>query len=100
MIADSQPAANASPKSSRTSTSAAALATLLLLSALTSCALNTSPKPGILNIYAPDVLRLKAGEQVQTVDGIYKAQTDEVWHSDKRYRQLEIDYLGKLESGK
>jgi len=57
--------------------------------ALTSCATNSSPNVGNLNIYQPSTLSLKAGTKVQTVEGIYQAQTNEVWHSDKRFRELE-----------
>jgi hypothetical protein len=42
-----------------------------------------------LNIYQPSILALKAGTRVETKEGIYTPQTDEVWHSDKRYRELE-----------
>jgi hypothetical protein len=42
-----------------------------------------------LNIYQASVLKIKAGTVIETVDGIYTAQTDEVWHSDKRFREQE-----------
>jgi hypothetical protein len=42
-----------------------------------------------LNIYQPSTLRLIKAEPIQTKDGIYTPQTDEVWHSDARYRRLE-----------
>jgi hypothetical protein len=29
------------------------------------------------------------GTPVQTKEGVYTPATDEVWHSDKRYRELE-----------
>lgn len=45
--------------------------------------------PGKLNIYQPSILKLEGGKAVQTHDGIYTPQTNEVWHSDKRYRELE-----------
>ncbi len=58
-----------------------------------SCATKPAPLPPIvapvLNIYQPSVLILRAGAVVETTNGIYTAQTDEVWHSDKRYRELE-----------
>jgi len=40
-------------------------------------------------IYQPSILKLKANLSVQTNDGIYTPQVDEVWHSDKRFRELE-----------
>jgi hypothetical protein len=56
-----------------------------------------SPSPEIrnLNLYQPSTLSLKAGTKVQTVEGIYQAQTDEIWHSDKRFRQLERKVYNK-----
>jgi hypothetical protein len=48
-----------------------------------------SPELGNLNIYQPPTLRLKAGIGIRTVDGVYTPQTNEIWHSDKRYRELE-----------
>lgn len=42
-----------------------------------------------LNIYQPPTLILPKGTKIQTKEGIYTSQTEEVWHSDKRYRELE-----------
>jgi hypothetical protein len=39
------------------------------------------------------MLRLPAGQPVQTKDGPYRPAKDEVWHSDARYRQLEQENL-------
>lgn len=39
-----------------------------------------------MTLYSPPFLRLKAGGTVQTVDGVYRAQVDEVWHSDAEYQ--------------
>jgi hypothetical protein len=47
------------------------------------------------NILQPNILRLKQGTELITVDGRYIAQTDEVWHSDARYRKLEREFLYK-----
>lgn len=47
-----------------------------------------APLPA-LNIYQPSILTLTPGTPVQTEGGIYTPQTREVWHSDKRYRDLE-----------
>jgi hypothetical protein len=56
---------------------------------LISCAKSSSTSSASLKIYQPTILRLKANEPIQTVDGIYTPQIDEVWHSDKRFRELE-----------
>ena len=67
----------------------ATLAIVIPLIGLTSCAKNYSPNVGNLNIYQPSTLRLQKALPIQTRDGIYTPQTDEIWHSDKRYRILE-----------
>jgi len=56
---------------------------------LTSCGGSSSPKTTTLNIYQPSSLKLKAGQPIQTEEGVYTPQTDEVWHSDARFRKLE-----------
>jgi len=56
---------------------------------LTSCGGNSAPKTTSLNIYQPSSLKLKEGQPIQTEEGIYTPQSDEVWHSDARYRKLE-----------
>ena len=65
------------------------LAAAMMPFVLTSCVTSSSPNVGNLNLYQPPTLHLKAGTKVQTVEGIYQAQTNEVWHSDKRFRELE-----------
>ena len=69
----------------------------IALTGLTSCATTSLPNVGNLNIYQPSTLRLKKNSTVQTKDGVYTPQTDEVWHSDARYRKLEreVYYLPK-----
>jgi hypothetical protein len=32
---------------------------------------------------------LEEGKQIETKEGFYTPQTEEVWHSDKRFRELE-----------
>lgn len=64
-------------------------AALLLLTAglLTSCA---SPSPTVadsMTLYSPPFLRLPAGTEVKTLDGIYRSQAEEVWHSDTEYQR-------------
>jgi hypothetical protein len=49
----------------------------------------------VLNIYQPSILSLEKGKPVQTKDGIYTPETDEVWHSDKRFRLLERELYYK-----
>jgi hypothetical protein len=59
---------------------------------LAGCVVKPAPPEPVsspLNIYQPSILALKAGTRVETKEGIYTPQTDEVWHSDKRYRELE-----------
>ena len=64
----------------------------LMLIGLTSCETVLPPNVSGLNIYQPSTLRLTKGEAIQTRDGIYTPQTDEVWHSDARYRRLEREF--------
>ena len=64
-----------------------AIATPLI--GLTSCVSGSNPKTTTLNIYQPSSLKLKAGQAIQTKEGVYTPPTDEVWHSDARYRKLE-----------
>ena len=67
----------------------AQLALIVVTIGLTSCGTNFWKKDDQLNIYQPSILSLEKGKPVQTKDGIYTPSTDEVWHSDKRYRELE-----------
>ena len=70
------------------------LAMLALSLWLTGCgtsrsAYKVSP-PLSVNLYQPPILRLTPGMQVQTRDGIYTPQTVETWHSQARFRELEL----------
>lgn len=38
-----------------------------------------------MRLYSPEMLRLTPGTKVQTLDGLYEAQADEVWHSQATY---------------
>lgn len=79
------------------STVSAILAALLTLSALTGCAHVSHDAAVTLSLYQPPVLRLSpALPPVQTPDGIYRPQVEEVWHSDARFRALERSYLDTL----
>lgn len=77
--------------------SACALLAILLLSSLpTGCASASREASASLvasTLYQPPVLRLAKGRPVQTRDGLYLPQTDEVWHSDARYRALEQENI-------
>jgi hypothetical protein len=67
----------------------------MMLIGLTSCASVSTQSVSDLNIYQPSTLRLSKSIPVQTRDGIYTPQTDEVWHSDARYRRLEREIYSK-----
>ena len=66
------------------------LLVMLLMMAATLVACKTK-QPDILNlnIYQPSILKLQGGKSIQTANGIYTPQLDEIWHSDKRFRELE-----------
>lgn len=71
----------------------AIMATAILLMPLTSCGPNWRGKNQKLNIYQPSTLRLKKQHPIETIDGVYTPQLDEVWHSDARFRKLEREIL-------
>ena len=71
------------------------LAIAMMMIGLTSCASVSTQSVSDLNIYQPSTLRLSKSIPVQTRDGIYTPQTDEVWHSDARYRRLEREIYSK-----
>lgn len=60
---------------------------------LTSCDWICKEKENSLNIYQPPTLHLKAGAPIKTVEGVYTPQTDELWHSDARFRKLESETI-------
>ena len=64
---------------------------MLTSSFLVSCASVNSRTN--LQIYQPPILHLKAGVPIQTADGTYTPQTDEIWHSAARYETLERQLL-------
>lgn len=66
---------------------------LVAMSVLTSCDPSLWKKEKPLNIYQPPILSLEKGKTISVKGGIYTPQTDEVWHSDARYRELERDIL-------
>jgi len=71
------------------STAFALMLALFLSGGLIGCATVSSQPTASLSLYQPPVLRLPAGTQVPTLDGIHTAQAPEVWHSDARFRHLE-----------
>lgn len=66
---------------------------MLLSFWLTSCASVSSAPKASPSLYQPRVLRLAAGQEVQTKDGTHRPQADEVWHSDAAFRQLEQEVI-------
>ncbi len=46
-----------------------------------------------MTLYSPPFIRLKAGSEVKTVDGFYRPQVDEVWHSDAEYQRRVVESL-------
>ncbi len=71
----------------------AILALSLMLSVLISCTTKSPKSETILNVYQPSVLTLPPGAEVPTEQGLYRTQTREVWHSDKRFREIERQVL-------
>lgn len=58
---------------------------LLTNAALTSCASRSPTVADSMQLYSPQALHLKAGTVIQTSQGQYRCQTDEVWHSHAEY---------------
>ena len=54
---------------------------------LTSCASRSPTVADSMTLYSPPFLRLPAGTVLSTPEGTYRAQTDEVWHSDAEYQK-------------
>jgi hypothetical protein len=71
------------------STASAILVVTTIMLALTGCVSESSAPKASLRVYQPRVLELQAGTPVPTRNGTYIPQTDETWHSDQAYRQLE-----------
>jgi len=73
-----------------------ALAMLLLSSLLTGCSHVSPASADSRRLYQPPVLRLPAGQPIQTQDGLYQPQTAEIWHSDARFLALASSYTDAL----
>lgn len=81
-------------KSKSKSLNYAVLAILLTSLLLTGCETVLFGSKGSrlpsVNIYQPPVLVLPAGLPVQTETGVYQPTSREVWHSQARFRELEL----------
>ena len=85
--------------SKRTKAKFCACALLMILAAslpLTGCVTTSRGGRESLQIYQPRILALKAGTPVQTTEGIYTPQTDEIWHSQAAYTQVENQLINAL----
>ena len=60
---------------------------LLVPIALTSCCVSKENKPS-MRIYQTPTLKLEAGTEVKTVDGIYIPQVPEIWYSESKYLEM------------
>jgi hypothetical protein len=60
---------------------------LLIVALLMSCACSSRPVADSMTLYSPPFLKVPAGTVIQTAQGRYQSQTDEVWHSDAEYQQ-------------
>jgi len=78
------------------STACAILVALCISAVLTGCATASRESADLRQLYQPPVLRLQAGLQLVTQDGLYLPQVNEVWHSDARFRELEHRYTDAL----
>lgn len=66
---------------------------LLTAAALTlsgCCSKNVSDS---MTLYAPPFLKVPAGTIIKTSQGLYRSQTDEVWHSDSEYQKRVLESL-------
>lgn len=60
---------------------------------LTSCLPIFKKNEPTLRIYQPPTLFLEKGKTINTKEGDYTPQEDEIWHSQERYRKLEKQVL-------
>jgi hypothetical protein len=67
-----------------------ALLILLISCSLTGCNSSSSASAASSRmLYQPPILALPAGQPIQTLQGIYRPQVDEVWHSPARFEAIE-----------
>lgn len=60
---------------------------LLIVALLTNCACTSRRASDSMTLYSPPFLKIPAGTVIQTSQGRYQSQTDEVWHSDAEYQR-------------
>lgn len=60
---------------------------LLTVATLMSCACSSRPAADSMTLYSPPFLHIPAGTAIQTSQGLYQSQTEEVWHSDAEYQK-------------
>ena len=70
---------------------------LVLMSALvlSGCASNSPTPESNMTLYSPSVLHLKQGQKIQTLNGEYTPQVDEIWHSHAGYMERVYESLKK-----
>lgn len=68
------------------------LAAMAILPVLSGCANPSDANAATMRIYQARTLTVAQGTQIQTVDGLYEAQTREVWYSSQAYLDLLHDY--------
>ena len=84
-----QPRTNCRPSKLKLPAFALALLPLTIF-ALTACSSYYSQNAVLQRqLYQPPILHLKAGTPIQTAEGVYTPQVDEVWHSAARFNEVE-----------
>lgn len=76
-------------------------ACLVISSGLTGCVHGSRAAAASHRLWQPPFLRLPAGAEVRTLDGVHRPAAPEIWHSDERFRACErqlIDALAALEA--
>lgn len=58
---------------------------LLIALNLSACASSDTTLESSMTLYSPSSIRLTAGQKIQTSEGAYTPQVDEVWHSHAEY---------------
>lgn len=83
----------------RSSSSFAALVAISMSALLIGCS-TVSPAPEASSahsrLYQPRLLRLAAGQPIETRDGSYLPKQDEVWHSPAAFDDVETKLLNAL----
>lgn len=71
------------------SKSSVLLFAMLISATLTGCATGSSASAASRQLYQPRILSLPAGQPIPTTQGVYRPQTDELWHSPAEFQKLE-----------